>query len=218
MTPPAARFALGALTALAVCGAGLAEDSQPSQPTGRRSLYVGASRLQPQADARLRDQDGHWGLSAGLDWRYSRFAAVELDLVDTGQAADMPAVERSGPGGAGARRREHINIDGIAVGLRLIYPHGRLAPYVGAGIGFYAAELSDYGAPAHLFLPSTVAKRKDDGTGTYLALGIEYVVSPSSALRLEYRWLRLQADFGPEFGGPVKIGGGLPSLAYRSLF
>jgi hypothetical protein len=27
--------------------------------------------------------------------------------------------------------------------------------------------------------------------------------------------LRLEADFGPEFGGGTKIGGGMPMLAYR---
>jgi opacity protein-like surface antigen len=180
-----------------------------------RSLYIAAGAMQPQADPRLTDQDGHPAFTAGIEWRYSRHVAFALDLLDTGQQADMPALERSRPGTPGARQREHINIGGIALGIRLIYPYGKLEPYLAGGIGYYGSQISDYGTLSHLVLPSSFAKRSDSDAGSHFALGLEYALSPASGLRLEYRRLRLQADFGAEFGGPVKIGGGIALLAYR---
>ena len=205
------KFAAAMLAMLAVLEA--RADELPTAMA--RGLYLGAGVMQPQSAPQLSAQDGHGALTAGLSWRYSRHIALELDVLDAGQAADMPQVERSRSGTPGVRQREHINIDGIGIGLHLIYPYGKLEPYVGGGVGYYASEVSDHGTVAHFVLPNEVAKRKDNGVGSYLALGVEYALSPTSALRLEYRWLQLEADFGAEFGGPVKIGGGTALLAFR---
>ena len=40
-------------------------------------------------------------------------------------------------------------------------------------------------------------------------------VGHGKALGLEYRWLALDANFGPEFGGRTKVGGGVVLIGYR---
>lgn len=201
-----------ALVAMLGCTAALADDEQ----AWRRSVYFGLTTMQPQADRQLTEQDGHWSIAAGLQWRTSRHLAFDLAVIDTGQEAQMPQVERSGPGASGARQRENINVIGIAGTLKLLYPIGSFEPYAGAGVGLYGAEVSDYGALAHFILPSEFAKRRDSRAGFHYVLGMDYSLSPGAALGVEYRRLELEANFGPEFGGTTKIGGGIVVIAIRA--
>lgn len=179
------------------------------------SLHLGVGVMQPEADGRLTDQDGHVSFAAGANWRRSRYLAVELIVLETGQSAEMPRVERSGTAPPGSRQRAHINASGIAAGAKLIYPLGRLEPYVGAGFGYYVCDISSYGTLGHLFLPSDFAKRHDSGVGTHYMAGVDLALSDATALELEYRRLDLEASFGPEFGGPTRIGGAIVMVAFR---
>jgi len=138
--------------------------------------------------------------------------AFELDVQDTGQEAEMPAFEPAAPG---ARQRAHIYVDGIGARIKLFYPAGRLEPFVGLGVGYYRSVISDLGTTSRLFLPSELVKRSDRDVGVQYDAGIDYVVSPRSSLGVEYRWLSLEANFGPEFGGPTRVGGGMLLVTYR---
>jgi opacity protein-like surface antigen len=177
-----------------------------------RSAYIAIGRAQPQSDPQLSSQDGNWGFAAGMTWRHSRRVAFELDVLDTGQEAEMPAFEHPAPG---ARQRAHINVDGIGVRIKLFYPVGKLEPFAGLGVGYYRSEISDLGAMSHLFLPSEFAKRSDRDVGVQYVAGFDYAVSPRSALGIEYRWLSLEANFGAEFGGTTRVGGGMLLVTYR---
>jgi opacity protein-like surface antigen len=199
------RLAL-ALLLLATARAAIAEGAIP------RSFSMGVGRAQPEPDPQLSDQNGHWGFAAGISWRLSRYLTLELDFSDTGQEAEMPAIEHPAPG---ARQRAHINVDGIGGRLKLIYPAGKLEPFVALGAGYYRSEISDLGTAAHLFLPTDFAKRSDKDAGVQYVVGFDYAVSPNSALGLEYRWLSLEANFGPEFGGATRVGGGMLLIDYR---
>lgn len=179
------------------------------------SLHLGAGLMQPEADRQLADQEGHASFAAGVNWRRSRHLAFELGVLETGQRAEMPRVERSGTAPRGSRQEAHINASGIAAGAKLILPLGRLEPYVGAGLGYYACEISSYGTLGHLFLPSDFAKRHDSRVGTHYMAGVDLALSDATALELEYRRLNLEANFGPEFGGRTRIGGGLVMVAFR---
>lgn len=205
----ACRFLVGALSALA-CFAAAADEDWAAQ---RRSAYIGVSRLQPETDAQLSGQDGKWGFAGGVGWRFSRHVALELELLYTGQEADMPVLQSSGSTPAAGRQRAHVYVYGFGGTVRFLYPVGRLQPYAGVGLGYYAAEISEFGSIPNFFLNSSFSERRDHGTGTHFVLGFEYAFAPTSAWRFEYRWLRLDADFGPEFGGPTRIGGGMPMLA-----
>lgn len=204
-----ARFALLAVLAPQAL---LAQEAAPA--TGR-APFIGAGVMHPEADRQLSKQDGHPSFVAGMTWRYSRHLAFELDFMDTGQEAEMPTVERSGLGTSGSRQREHINVDGIAGRMKLIYPAGKLEPYVGVGVGYYYAEISNLGTLTHLVLPSDFAKRTDKRAGGQLILGLDYKLAAGSTLGFEYRRLALDANFGPEFGGRTKVGGGMALLVYR---
>jgi opacity protein-like surface antigen len=208
----ACRFLVGVLTSLA-CLAAAADEDWAAQ---RRSAYIGISRLQPEADTQLSGQDAKWGFAAGINWRFTRHVALGLELLYTGQEADMPLLQESGSTSSAGRQRAHVYVYGLGGTLKLVYPVGKLQPYVGAGLGYYAAEISEFSSIPNFFLDSRFSERRDSGTGTHFALGLEYALSPTSALRFEYRWLSLQADFGPEFGGATKIGGGMPMLAFRA--
>ena len=196
-------------------GAALAEDGADFRSRG---VYVGVTSLRPDADRQLVRQEGHGGLIAGYTWRRSRHLAIDLSVLDTGQQANMPEVQRSGTGSNGRRMDAHINTTGIALGAKLIYPLGKLEPYAGAGVGYYASEISSWGPIVHLFLPSEFAKRSDSDVGTHFMVGADLAVSPSARLSLEYRRLALDANFGPEFGGTTKIGGGMVVVALRAVY
>jgi opacity protein-like surface antigen len=195
-----------ALALLLGAHAALADDAIP------RSAYIAVGRAQPQTDPQLSGQDGNWGFAAGMTWRYSRRVAFELDVLDTGQEAEMPAFEHPA---TGARQRAHIYVDGIGARIKFFYPAGRLEPFVGLGFGYYRSEISDLGTTSRLFLPSEFAKRSDREVGIQYVAGLDYVISPRSTLGLEYRWLSLEANFGPEFGGTTRVGGGMLLLTYR---
>jgi len=182
-----------------------------------RGMYFGVTSLRPDADRQLARQEGHTGLLVGHTWRRSRHLAIDLSVLDTGQQANMPRVERSRTAFPSGRMDAHINTTGIAVGAKLIYPIGALEPYVGAGVGYYASEISSWGTIVHLFLPSDFAKRSDSDVGTHVAIGLDYAISPTARLSLEYRQLFLDANFGPEFGGTTKVGGGMAIVAIRSV-
>lgn len=190
---------------------------QQSEYVPSRGMYFGVTSLRPDADRRLARQDGHTGLIVGHTWRRSRHLAIDLSVLDTGQQANMPKVERSRAAASGSRRDAQINVTGIALGAKLVYPVGKLEPYAGAGVGYYASEISSWGTIVHLFLPSDFAKRSDSDIGTHLTLGLDYAVSPAALLSLEYRQLSLEANFGPEFGGRTKVGGGMVIVAIRSV-
>jgi opacity protein-like surface antigen len=207
-----------AVLAIALCALSpLVALGQENAYAPSRGMSLGVTSLRPDADRRLAGQEGHTGLIVGHTWRRSRHVAIDLSVLDTGQQANMPRVERSGAATSGRRMDAHINITGIAVGAKLIYPIGKLEPYAGAGVGYYAAEISSWGSIVHLFLPSDFAKRSDSDVGTHLTLGVDYAVSPTALLSLEYRQLSLEANFGPEFGGKTKVGGGMIIVAIRSV-
>lgn len=182
-----------------------------------RGMHFGVTSLSPDADRRLARQEGHAGLIVGPTWRRSRHLAIDLSVLDTGQQTNMPRVERSPTASPSGRMDAHINVTGIALGARLIYPIGKLEPYAGAGVGYYASEISSWGSIVHLFLPSDFAKRSDSDVGTHVIVGLDYAVSPTARISLEYRHLWLDANFGPEFGGTTKVGGGMAIVAIRSM-
>jgi opacity protein-like surface antigen len=207
-----------ALLAIALCALSpLVALGQESAYVPSRGMYLGVTSLRPDADRRLARQDGHTGFIVGHTWRRSRHLAIDLSVLDTGQRANMPRVERSGAAVSGRRMDAHINITGIALGAKLTYPIGKLEPYAGAGAGYYFADISSWGSIVHLFLPSDFAKRSDREVGTHLTLGADYAVSPTAQLSLEYRQLSLDANFGPEFGGKTKVGGEMVIIAIRSV-
>jgi opacity protein-like surface antigen len=190
---------------------------QESAYAPSRAMYFGVTSMRPDADRQLTRQDGHGGLIAGHTWRRSRHLAIDLGVLDTGQQANMPRVERSRAASTGSRMDAHINTTGITLGAKLIYPIGKLEPYAGAGVGYYASEISSWGSLVHLFLPSDFAKRSDSDVGTHFMIGLDYAVSPAARLSLEYRQLALDANFGPEFGGNSKVGGGMVIITIRSV-
>ena len=207
-----------AMLAIALCALSpLVALGQEDAYAPSRGMYLGVTSLRPDADRRLARQDGHTGLLVGHTWRRSHHLAIDLSVLDTGQQANMPRVERSGAAGSGSRMDAHINTIGIALGAKLIYPIGKLEPYAGAGVGYYASEISSWGSIVHLFVPSDFAKRSDSDVGTHFTIGLDYAVSPAALLSLEFRQLSLDANFGPEFGGKTKVGGGMIIVAIRSV-
>ena len=103
--------------AIAVCALSpLLALGDESAYVASRGMYLGVTSLRPDADRRLAGQDGHTGLIVGHTWRRSRHLAIDLSVLDTGQQANMPKVERSRAAASGSRMDAHINLTGIALG------------------------------------------------------------------------------------------------------
>jgi outer membrane protein W len=108
-----------------------------------------------------------------------------------------------------------LTTGGFAGTAKLLYPHGRAEPYVGAGIGFYWTTLTITGH--QLGIPVELKEDSFDPAIHALA-GLDLHVSERSTLTIEGRKLWLDANFDPILTGTVKAGGTVLLVAYRFRF
>ncbi len=98
-----------------------------------------------------------------------------------------------------------VTVVPVTFGVRLIVPHPYLEPYVGAGMGIYAASLKE---------PPFIDD-SDTTFGGYGSLGIDAWLNPRVALNFEgkYHWVE------PQFNGiDVKVGGWTVGMGVRVSF
>jgi len=191
------------------CNAAAMELASPDL-TGRKYFYGSAASFDTHENPQLQNPDGSYGFAVGYGSRHSRHVAWEAEIFWDHQRVDTPFnVPPSGP-----NSRASIESYGLAGNIRLLYPLGRIEPYVGAGIGIYHAALESSQAT----LTARVNK-SDNGIGLQLLAGVEYYFGDSgNSVGIQYRRLKLEVSFGPEVAGTVDVGGDFLFLMFRRTF
>lgn len=171
-------------------------------------VYGALASFSTERNSGLDNPSGRYGWSLAIGARRSRHWAWELEYLQTEQRADTPPGLLGGGPFVGTARQADISSFGLAGNLRLIYPLGRFEPYAGAGIGYFRTELTALQSVAFFPFPGEV-KRSDSGIGTQLLAGVQYQSAGGALWGFQYRRLDLDAQFGPEVPGTVKVGGTL---------
>ncbi|HUJ74790.1 MAG TPA: outer membrane beta-barrel protein [bacterium] len=143
-------------------------------------------------------------LALNLGWRLDAHWAAE---------GDVTAVQRSFlvhfPGNATDQGPAHLTVLGLDVGGRYVRPVRAWEPYVGAGLGYYDANLLVNGAT--LGVPGEATLAAGEGLGGYGMLGLDYVLSPGLSVGAQERWIVLSLPLR-HLEGSANLGGRLETL------
>lgn len=181
--------------------------------------YLGGGAYHPESNAQLSNQEGRFGIVAGLGYRYSRWLAWEAGLLDGYQKMDTPPGIL--PAGYGTLfqgtvdPQASLSTSGVTVTARFIYPLGRLEPYAGGGIGIYKIELRATGQ--QLGFP-TEASYGATELGWHMLAGADVHLTEKTSLGVEFRRCKVSADLGSVVPGRVEAGGDFISLMLRGHF
>lgn len=140
------------------------------------------------------EYDAGFAISGVAGYDYGQafgFAGVrgELELAYRENEIDVHTVDALGgdqPGSEG----ESSSLALMANGYLDFNEIGRFTPYVGAGIGFAQVSFEDYGIQA----APDVLDDEDTGFAWQLMVGTSVDVSETTALVLDYRFLRADVD------------------------
>jgi opacity protein-like surface antigen len=94
-------------------------------------------------------------------------------------------------------------------------PLDRVDLYAGAGLGLYKTTLKVSGTAG--VIPAKI-EESDDDVGYQLLLGTDVYVSRNITVGLEYRWLKLDANFEPFVAGNIDAGGQFLFATVRGHF
>lgn len=207
-------FFLLALAALPLEAAAQSADMFAPERVGRWSLSGGLGGFAEEANPQLANQDGDFGLTISGGYRLSPYVALEADALLTHQDFDTPSAIPA-PFQGTVDGRADLYTNGIGVLAKFILPLNRVELYVGGGLGAYMTTLriegTVLGAPAEL---------EDDDTdvGYQVLAGADFYVSRYVSVGLEYRRLKLDANFGALIPGELDIGGELFLATVRGHF
>ena len=191
-----------------------AQTEPAAQASGQRYFYLLGGSYSPEKDRELGDENGKLTLGLGFGSRRSRHIAWEIEVpfhYHSVNAPDIPPIFLTGTSG-----RADILTFGLAGTVRLIYPSGRFEPYLGAGLGVYYTRLE-----VTRFVPNLPGsfRASDINVGLQLLAGVDYFYGEKGrSVGLQYRKLNLDAGFGAQIEGSVKVGGDSLLLNFRWSF
>jgi opacity protein-like surface antigen len=172
---------------------------------GRWYLGGGVGGYWEESNSQLRNQDGKAGGFVSGGYRLSTNVALEIDgLVSSqelGQVATLPVTPD----------HTYLNTAGLGGVAKFILPLNRIELYAGAGLGIYTTQLRAEG--------STLTVSQDDtNIGLQALLGADYFFSRTISVGLEYRKLKVRADFAPTLPGKIDAGGDFLLATVRAHF
>jgi len=221
----------GAAAMLLALGMSLAPHAA-AQPVGAGSPDVGRfygfggfALFGPDSNDQLQGERGGLGLIAGGGFRYTPFLSFELGVLGAAYRLDSPAGTSAAPAPGTFKDgtlRTNLSTGGLNLSVKFHFAVDRIEPYVGVGVGRYTTDFrttsealscerrcSDTG-------PRVTSRSRD--TGYHAVIGADYHVTQKDVVGVEFRQLRLDANFDDIGLGNVKAGGSLLWLGYRRYF
>lgn len=198
--------------------AALPATAQPGPWASPRGQFVWSGALGgftgEDNPGKLANQKSDYAGYGGFAWRPHPNFALEAEIPFHGQRYDTPASIGAPPAG---RVDGRVNVDtiGISVGPKLIVPLGRVDLFAGAGVGWYSSRFTATGTS--FGLPAEYSDTDRD-MGTNVKAGLDFYITRSISIGLEYRRLWLDADFGTASNGKIAIGGHQYLLGVRGRF
>jgi len=113
---------------------------------------------------------------------------------------------------AGSAGRSSLVSRGATLALKLQHRLGALEPGVLAGVSLWSTELA---VPAQVGGVAGTDAEKASSTGLVLGAGLDWLLSESFALALDWRWHHASGRFPRLGGGRLDLGGQALGLALR---
>ena len=219
------RKSAGAAATLLALGISITPHAaaQPSPETAPFYAFGGFALFGPDSNDQLRGERGGAGLNLGGGFRFSRLLSFELGVLGAGYRLDTPA---SAAPAAGTFKdgtlRTNLGTGGLNLSVKFHFTQGRVDPYFGAGAGLYTtnfrttSEASTCERHCADTGPRITSRSRD--AGYHALIGVDYHVTQKDVAGVEFRQLRLNANFDDIGLGKVKAGGSLLWLGYRRYF
>ena len=194
-----------------------------SSDVGRFYAFGGFALYGPETNDQLQRERGEFGLIGGGGFRFSPFLSFELGVLGAGRRLDTPASAAPAAGTfSDATLRTHIGTGGLNLAVKFHLALDRVEPYLGLGIGRYTttyrttSEASTCQQHCADTGPRVTSRSRD--TGYHAAVGADYHLRAKDVISVEFRHLKLDANFDDIGLGDVKAGGSLLWLGYRRYF
>ena len=134
-----------------------------------------------------------YGIKVGEWLKNAPYLGYELDL--NGHVADLEELTVKGSSTRIDAAGEQT-VFSASINLIVRVPEGALRPYLGAGAGFYYAELEGASfTPPFLGVASTLPDTNDEAFSWQLLGGVEFEASRKLGLFAEYKYSRVDLEF-----------------------
>ncbi len=204
-----------AVTLLAITGflfpfLALAQSSAGKDRIGSWYIGGGFGAYAEEDNSQLSGQDAGGALFFSAGYRVSSNVALEADFLGWNQDFLTPASISPGILSS-ADARTDLESSGLGAVIKFVAPLGAVDMYGGGGIGYYLVNLSVSGSGGGV-------DETDREIGYQLLFGADVYVSRKISLGLEYRWLKLEANFQPYIVGEIDAGGQFLLVNIRGHF
>lgn len=107
--------------------------------------------------------------------------------------------------------RTDLSSFGVGALVKFILPLDSADLFAGAGLGLYVTNL-------HVDGSGTEIDETDTDLGVQAVLGADVFILRNISVGLEYRWLKLQANFEPIIASEIDVGGHFFFATFRGYF
>jgi opacity protein-like surface antigen len=199
---------------------------QPDMAASSARFYAfgGFAALYADKNSQLQGESGSpINLIAGGGYRFSPSLAAELNILVAFRTLDTPPTAQPPAGTyASGSLDSSIWTGGIAATIKYMFAVGRIAPYIGGGVGYYSTHfLTTSEAPGcvnHCDDTGPRVQARSNDVGAHVVGGADYHFTAKDVLGVEIRYLKLTADFGDIVPGNVDVGGTFFWMGYRRYF
>ncbi len=167
-----------------------------------------------ESNSQLVNQEGQFGLAISGGYRLTPHVALEIDGLFAFQRIDTPSTIPPSALGSPDSRAD-LYSGGIGGLVKFILPLDRVELYVGGGLGIYTTTLLVEGSVLGVHTELT---ENDTDVGFQAVAGADFFVSRRLSLGLEYRRLKLDANFGALIPGELDMGGDFLFATVRGHF
>ena len=212
MTNRMRNIAIGSLILLGAVLPGLAQaqSNAADSRVGRWYIGGGFGAYSEEDNAQMPSQDAGAALFFSGGYRASANVAIEADLLGWDQDFSTPGSISSRL--SGAQSRTDLTTSGAGAIIKFIAPLRAVDLYAGGGLGFYATNLQVSGSG------DAEIDETETELGYQALFGADVYISRRISVGLEYRYVKVDANFEPYLNNDVDVGGQFFLMSVRGHF
>jgi opacity protein-like surface antigen len=186
---------------------GVAGAQAGERQAGRWYIGGGLGGFAEEDNSQITGQDAEFATFFSGGYRASPNVAVEATAMHWGQDFATPGTITL----PGAEARTDLYSFGVGGQVKFFLPLDSMDLFAGAGLGLYTTNLKVKGSSSEI-------DENDTDLGIQALLGVDVFVSNRISVGLEYRWLKLDANFEPHIPGDIDVGGHFFFATVRGYF